>query len=303
MSNPGVIKLASNNNYNHHLWVDDNIGESIHIHYDQFRIEMSIQEFERTCDDVEKVVEELIEIEGFDFKEFDKRFLESIGNINGKIKKVTTKSYKLSELLVPDDDKICKLSECNRVKALSGIININETTPRNSNFYTQKNGDRLEKVSKFIQAKQYPDETGYIVVSKKEKIIIDGWHRAACLFFFYGDMEVDVKEFDIDERIISKNYFPIDIIPQKSRIILYGAGLNGRRLRNQIDDKYELVAWVDSNYEQLKNENRELTSVEDGLNKKFDYILITIMNEDISKEIRKTLVEEKGINESIIVSV
>ena len=55
MSNPGVIILDTkkkniiqrifNRNSFRYVQIEDNIGEAIHIHFDDFRIELSIKEF------------------------------------------------------------------------------------------------------------------------------------------------------------------------------------------------------------------------------------------------------------------
>jgi len=55
MSNPGVIKLAYKKTKNHIVWLDDNIGESIHFHLDNLRIDFTIDEFIEFADRVEKI--------------------------------------------------------------------------------------------------------------------------------------------------------------------------------------------------------------------------------------------------------
>ena len=55
MSNPGVIVLDNckknilqkifNRNSFRYVQIEDNIGEAIHIHFDDFRIELTLEEF------------------------------------------------------------------------------------------------------------------------------------------------------------------------------------------------------------------------------------------------------------------
>ena len=48
MSNPAVITLASLNGRNNtfkRFQIEDNIGESIHLHVDNMRIDLSVNEF------------------------------------------------------------------------------------------------------------------------------------------------------------------------------------------------------------------------------------------------------------------
>ena len=49
MSNPGVIELFGfefrNNFGNHSFRVEDNIGEAIHFHFDNIRLDLTVKEF------------------------------------------------------------------------------------------------------------------------------------------------------------------------------------------------------------------------------------------------------------------
>ena len=66
MSNPGVIILDSckksifqkilNRNSFRYFQIEDNIGESIHLHFDDFRIELSISDFFEVCDAIKEAL-------------------------------------------------------------------------------------------------------------------------------------------------------------------------------------------------------------------------------------------------------
>ena len=85
MSNPGVIVLATtkknilqrilNRNSFRRFQVEDNIGEAIHIHLDDFRIELSINDFFELCDGLKVALNELVNIENFNIKHIDPLFL------------------------------------------------------------------------------------------------------------------------------------------------------------------------------------------------------------------------------------
>lgn len=301
MSNPGVIKLAENIYAHYHVWLDDNIGEAIHLHMNQFRIDMTVKEFEELCDDIVIVINKIIRIENFDLNKYDFRF------INNQIlhllhtKRAIDMSIKLSQLRVFDDDNICYLPECNRVKALNGYINIDNTHQRETNMYGQNNSKRLGSALDFIKKNGYPYDEKYIVIIKDKNIIIDGWHRAAALFFLYGDIEIPVKALVVEDEYVDKRYLPIEKIPEKSRIILYGAGVNGRMYFRQLCDKYELVAWCDKLYKEIQMlENIPIVSPTAALDCEFDYVLISALNPDIQGEIMEWLLSEKVDAKKII---
>lgn len=294
MSNPGVIKLAENNYAKHHVWLDDNIGEAIHFHINQFRIDMTVKEFRELCKDIESIIRKMLKIENFDFDKYDFRF------INNQIlhllhtEKAEDMRIRLSELRVYDDGcNICYLPDCNRVKALRGEMNIDDTCRRETNMYGQKNSERLNSALIFVREYGYPYGERYIVIIKDKNIIIDGWHKAACLFFLYGDIELPVKALAVQEEYVDKSYLPIDKIPEKSRVILYGAGVNGRKYFRQLNDKYELAAWCDKAYKEIQMvENIRIVSPAEALDDKYDYVLVSALNQDVQKEIEDWLLSQ-----------
>ena len=86
MSNPGVIVLDStkrnifqkiiNRNSFRYFQVEDNIGEAIHIHLDDLRIEISIKEFFDICDGFKVAINELVDIKEFNINEVDPLFFK-----------------------------------------------------------------------------------------------------------------------------------------------------------------------------------------------------------------------------------
>ena len=44
MSNPAVTKLVRDDIGNLRFWMDDNIGESVHIHLADFRMDLTVEE-------------------------------------------------------------------------------------------------------------------------------------------------------------------------------------------------------------------------------------------------------------------
>lgn len=85
-------------------------------------------------------------------------------------------------------------------------------------------------------------------------------------------------------------------IPKGSRIILYGAGKNGKKWKAVLDKTpyCKVVAWVDKNADGkvIKNPDSILGNV-------YDYVLITVINKDYQKEISEELADRRIPNQKI----
>ena len=82
MSNPGVIVLSKKKlDKKKSFIVEDNIGEAIHLHYDDIRIDMTVKNYIELCDNVKESIQQLIEIENFSVDYFDPVFLDMIAAV------------------------------------------------------------------------------------------------------------------------------------------------------------------------------------------------------------------------------
>lgn len=54
-----LYELASGEVNGNNIKIEDNIGESIHIHYNSFRIELTIEEFRRLSEELSQAKEEI----------------------------------------------------------------------------------------------------------------------------------------------------------------------------------------------------------------------------------------------------
>ena len=79
MSNPAVTNIGRAKLYKKFgrtsFWMDDNIGESIHIHIEDIRIDLTNSEFDRLFSDICSAVNEMIDIKGFDCRKINPSFL------------------------------------------------------------------------------------------------------------------------------------------------------------------------------------------------------------------------------------
>ena len=49
MSNPAVTKLKRKKIGRYEVWLDDNIGERMHLHINRFRVDLDYPEMEKLC--------------------------------------------------------------------------------------------------------------------------------------------------------------------------------------------------------------------------------------------------------------
>lgn len=61
MSNPGVIVLASlKKPFPYRFEVEDNIGEAIHIHFQDMRIDLTVKEFLDITDKLQQILDNMV---------------------------------------------------------------------------------------------------------------------------------------------------------------------------------------------------------------------------------------------------
>lgn len=206
MSNPGVIVLATtkknilqrilNRNSFRIFQVEDNIGEAIHIHLDDLRIELSIDDFFELCDGLKVALNELVNIENFNIKHIDplffkyvSKYLEDLENI--KIHKV----YKDEVKFLLNNNRL-KLYQVKKFKDFTedDLFNRN-VEERNYLFYPRKK-DKNEILKKI--------DINFKPILDDDLIVRDGKHRLFLKF----------KENDYSEAQIwkfKKNSFRINI--------------------------------------------------------------------------------------------
>ena len=201
MSNPAVSTLgrAYLDNGRTKVWLDDNIGEAVHLHINDIHIDFTVSDFKRFCEEVSDVVNELIQVDGFDIRKVDPLYFEDMlwENIS-HLQKVEYDEVMLEDILcATNDGRLVRLPESRLVKALRGDDSENRI-PRNSDHFNQTGSERLEDVRKSIEENGYPMNDQYIILYNDDTIIQDGQHRAACLYLKKGNIPVRVKRFIFD---------------------------------------------------------------------------------------------------------
>lgn len=194
MSNPAVIKLAHGRVGKSSVWLDDNFGESIHLHIDDYRVDLSFEEFTALYYDLCDILNDLVSVKNLDFRNIDPVFLslylwKKIPTlVSAKIDYVY-----LEDLMAPHNscDKIYKLSESVGVRALNGDTR-ESYDARKSHHIAQSEKERMSIILESIKTKGYPYNNQYIVVFGDDNIIRDGQHRASCLYYLNGNIQIPV---------------------------------------------------------------------------------------------------------------
>lgn len=208
MSNPGVVTLAEAVIGKTSLRIEDNIGEAIHIHYGNIRLDLCINEFINFANQIIKIAERMIDVEDFSYKKYDAIFLSQVERMLLNLKKIEVTNVSVGELMT---DTICKkrrefinIRESRVSKALDGDTEELEQW-KQINYFGENNADRLEHLQRDIKERGYhPDKDGtYIVVCDGGRVIADGCHRASILLDIYGNIQIPIANWITDGNLWS----------------------------------------------------------------------------------------------------
>lgn len=99
----------------------------------------------------------------------------------------------------------------------------------------------------------------------------------------------------------TRYYYPNEQILLNKRVVLYGAGRVGNDFYKQFNEKHWccIVLLVDLNWKERENRYQEICGIDRLFQTEFDYILISILDEKISKNVRNML-EQIGIKKNKI---
>lgn len=109
------------------------------------------------------------------------------------------------------------------------------------------------------------------------------------------------------ELLLKKNpqyLFPFTKVKRENKIVVYGVGRMGHALmRYLLKTKFnQVVLWVDQNEKKDALLDYKVSPVKDILKVDFDYIVIAVMNAELVKDIKESLIV-KGIDENKIATM
>lgn len=192
MSNPAVYLLAETTIQGKRIQIEDNLGESIHVHIGEFRITFSISEFLKAAESILNAADQILQLKDLSLYKFDLSSLDwDWLSRYDKIQKVEYEERPLNTLYTiqrvynrEELDRIVPLSESRLVQALCG--NKEEMlTFKQINLFNVSNEERLFNMLDLIKKAGYPFDNKYIMINQYGRIF-DGDHRAACLYHLLG---------------------------------------------------------------------------------------------------------------------
>ena len=231
MSNPGVIVLASLRNAGPNikrLDVEDNIGESIHIHLNSLRFDFSVDEFILFADQLFDSLLELQVFQKYSLKDLDPQFLFEISPLIPDLAGVEIQECRLSDLKCLSRFRLPKIGnhilpvKINKSSAYQYLKSNNNSFMHyvQENYPGLNNVKRLENLCISMEKNGYPYKSNYIVVFGDQNFIRDGQHRAAILASLGGiNQQVKVMHMQFKgNRWRLKPYlqFPISLLKQFS---------------------------------------------------------------------------------------
>lgn len=107
------------------------------------------------------------------------------------------------------------------------------------------------------------------------------------------------------DELEDRNYyyrFPEGLVPEGSRVILYGAGDIGTNYFNYMNETglYQITAWVDAAADTHRKAGKDVKDLDVIFQIEYDFLIIAVMSESVSREICINLCQ-RGIPESKIV--
>lgn len=119
----------------------------------------------------------------------------------------------------------------------------------------------------------------------REKLMPQWDAYMLCLFNFYARQMWGFG-------YIPQYVFPYEIIPQRSRLVIYGAGAVGKSYVVQVDsgNHVQLVGWIDKRCGR-RCQGHDVLSIETLGALEFDYVLIAISDPMIMKDIKNMLLD------------
>jgi hypothetical protein len=226
MSNPAVITLANSSSGKgkfKRFVVEDNIGESVHLHIDNMRVDFTINEFLEFSKMTREALRGLEVLPGYSIDDFDEHFLMEIGGQLSKLESIKIEEVKLSELrcIVSKSYKrgliLKKLLSIQKTPVYKYLIGDTENYEnyKHYNYFGIDNPGRINSILRSIQDNKYPYKNKHIILTSGQNIIRDGQHRAAVLYHLYGgDCKVKIMRFIFKGsshhvKIKSTNFFRI----------------------------------------------------------------------------------------------
>jgi len=207
MSNPAVITLASANTKGSkfsRFVLEDNIGESIHLHVDNTRVDFTITEFLDFSKLVRESLTNLDVLCGYKLKDFDEHFLNECSAYLKNLKKIEIEEIRLEKLRCVVYSKykfglkFMKLLPVRQTPAFRYLQGdkTDFLSYEQYNYLGINNESRLLNLLELMKDDKFKADGSGIVLFNGQNVIRDGQHRAAILGHLSGlDSNIKVIRF------------------------------------------------------------------------------------------------------------
>lgn len=194
MSNPSVIELSRKKTSLGEFVIEDNIGESIHIHLEDFRIDLTIDELHSLAESCKVILNEFININNFDCDMLDASFLIDIAEYLPDLEEIIFDDINIKDLIIDTEIlgfipvyKNIKYSRI--VKAINGNSREDDKRIQNNDFGID-NAKRTFLIYEDIKKNGYNYLAKRIVLFNNELNIRDGQHRAGALYCINNNCKI-----------------------------------------------------------------------------------------------------------------
>ncbi len=205
MSNPAVCYLIKTQVGGVYFAIEDNLGEAIHFHYGNVRIDMTVREFLQFSDCVINAARELFALRKLTWDCFDKEAFKDEWMTRYKyVSKVEMVEIPLRKLFMKESFKGKR--SIKRIIPLveSEYIQFLRRDSDDSEYYLEKGiyepsrAEKIERIRCNIQNEGYPYDDSRILIDQ-EGYILDGVKRASCLCYLYGaDYTIPAIQINIE---------------------------------------------------------------------------------------------------------
>lgn len=212
MSNPGVITLASLRNVGPNiirLDVEDNIGEAIHIHWNNFRFDLSVRDFLLFSENLDEAFKRLCNDSQSELSDFDPFFLYRMGELIIHIVGSRVENRRIEDLRALVRVNVPRLGAVMIPRKITETPAYRFLTNKSDEFlkYEQdcyprlNNKTRIKEIFASIDLNGYPLDNQLITLFGNQSYIRDGQHRAVVLAVKHGlDYEIPVRVLEFNNQ-------------------------------------------------------------------------------------------------------
>lgn len=184
--------------------IEDNIGEAIHLHIDDMRVDFTVDEFLRFSEMIKASLNKLEFLDKYSVDNFDAQFLRECSEMLPELVRIEIEDIELSKLRCilysnyGGDLNLFKIVSIQNSPAYQFLQGVNQDFLRYGqyNYCSVDNKSRLLDMLESVKRNKYPYKDEYIVLFNGQDWIRDGQHRAAILAHLHGlDSTVKVMRF------------------------------------------------------------------------------------------------------------